>query len=508
LISDSSVENNVPEGTVDRVISMTTVAEDSAINKMLQDTETEKITSLGTETDSSSMGIFPPCVTTTLPPCIEAEKGVILRKGKNLKYVFVTEAKCEKMENFYFFCEGLIGKPFGSAFKVLPNKKVEQINPVDVEENQEEYITVKNGSQSEETRDNRNIVDSSTHQKLSKEEIMSLRGEGKAGDEIIKQLVENSATFEDRTEFSKAKYLKKKKKKYMAHFVALRPTARLLAEMYFFKQPAKILCMRPDTLAQLLTYANIHANSNVLLAETCQGFVTGAILERLGGSAGKITQLHHGNILRAILEQYNYRKNDLKGRLCSFPLESLDDLRRDMTSLSIEELVRLFYAPSKNRDNSTTGSTGEIDERSGEKVGEKRKKLHESSKSIPDTKVTRLTQEEREAEGMMAISSFVAGNFDALVIATKFHPKKILLSTWGFLQQSQPFVVYCQHKEPLMECFVTLKEMGEVAAMELTETWCRGVQVLPNRTHPDIVMSATGGYLLRGLKVEKCVEQE
>ena len=72
---------------------------------------------------------------------------------------------------------------------------------------------MKNGSQSEETRDNRNIVDSSTHQKLSKEEIMSLRGEGKAGDEIIKQLVENSATFEDRTEFSKAKYLKKKKKK-------------------------------------------------------------------------------------------------------------------------------------------------------------------------------------------------------------------------------------------------------------------------------------------------------
>ena len=141
LISDSSVENNVPEGTVDRVISMTTVGEDSAMDKMLQDTETEKNTSLGTETDSSSMGIFPPCVTTTLPPCIEAEKGVILRKGKNLKYVFVTEAKCEKMENFYFFCEGLIGKPFGSAFKVLPNKKVEQINPVDVEENQEEYIT-------------------------------------------------------------------------------------------------------------------------------------------------------------------------------------------------------------------------------------------------------------------------------------------------------------------------------------------------------------------------------
>lgn len=42
---------------------------------------------------------------------------------------------------------------------------------------------------------------------------MSLRQEGVEGESIIQEIVENSATFKDRTEYSKAKYIKKKKKK-------------------------------------------------------------------------------------------------------------------------------------------------------------------------------------------------------------------------------------------------------------------------------------------------------
>lgn len=38
--------------------------------------------------------------------------------------------------------------------------------------------------------------------------------------EIIKRLVENSASFEQKTEFSRAKYLKRKQKKYDAGFRA------------------------------------------------------------------------------------------------------------------------------------------------------------------------------------------------------------------------------------------------------------------------------------------------
>lgn len=63
------------------------------------------------------------------------------------------------------------------------------------------------------TQDNRDIQDDTTSQKLSRDDIMSLRQEGVEGETIIQEIVDNSATFKDRTEYSKAKYIKKKKKK-------------------------------------------------------------------------------------------------------------------------------------------------------------------------------------------------------------------------------------------------------------------------------------------------------
>ena len=40
-----------------------------------------------------------------------------------------------------------------------------------------------------------------------------------------------------------------------------------------------------DSLSQILTMSNIQYNSKVLLVESCQGLVAGAILNRLGGEA-------------------------------------------------------------------------------------------------------------------------------------------------------------------------------------------------------------------------------
>ena len=82
----------------------------------------------------------------------------------------------------------------------------------------------------------------------------------------------------------------------------LRPSTRLICEMCWTRNPAKSLLvvsvlfarldvlmrgcaryMRVDTLAQMLTIANVHSGCDVLLVESCQGLVTGAVLERLGG---------------------------------------------------------------------------------------------------------------------------------------------------------------------------------------------------------------------------------
>ena len=78
------------------------------------------------------------------------------------------------------------------------------------------------------------------------------------------------------------KYLKKKTEKYTVRATVERPTARSLAETLFSWRPERIQYMRADTLAMLLTMANIGAHGRALVLDACGGLVTGAVAERMG----------------------------------------------------------------------------------------------------------------------------------------------------------------------------------------------------------------------------------
>lgn len=52
-----------------------------------------------------------------------------------------------------------------------------------------------------------------------------------AGEEIVAALAEGSATFQGKTQFSQAKYKKKKQKKYTVNATIQRPTARSICEV-------------------------------------------------------------------------------------------------------------------------------------------------------------------------------------------------------------------------------------------------------------------------------------
>ena len=91
----------------------------------------------------------------------------------------------------------------------------------------------------------------------------------------------------------------------------LKPSTRTLCEMYYSRGPSKIwyihtyiipVCygvvlsisnshMRPDTVAQILTYSNVHPHSNMVVMETTQGLLLTAMLERMGGVRGCTCQL-------------------------------------------------------------------------------------------------------------------------------------------------------------------------------------------------------------------------
>ena len=84
---------------------------------------------------------------------------------------------------------------------------------------------------------------------------------------------------------------------------------------------------------------------------------------------------------------------------------------------------------------------------------------------------------------------------DGLIIAAKQHPTNILLHLIKYLAPSRPFVVFSSYKEPLMDAYFAVKETGKTVFVTLTETWLRNYQVLPDRTHPEVLMSG-GGCLL------------
>ncbi|KUF79221.1 bZIP transcription factor 1 [Phytophthora nicotianae] len=154
--------------------------------------------------------------------------------------------------------------------------------------------------------DNRHYADTNSAQTLKQTDIGELREKGASGKEIIQKLVENSSTWETKTEFSKQKYLKKKQQKYMPRVRFLRCTAESLCRTYRLKNPAKICNLREDSLGQILVYGNIFAGGQVLVVDTCMGLVTGAIAERQGGS-GRIICPYEGQQPAAdILRRFNF----------------------------------------------------------------------------------------------------------------------------------------------------------------------------------------------------------
>ncbi|VDP47147.1 unnamed protein product [Echinostoma caproni] len=54
----------------------------------------------------------------------------------------------------------------------------------------------------------------------------------------------------------------------------------------------------------------------------------------------------------------------------------------------------------------------------------------------------------------------------------------------------------------MVDLYNAIKQRGGVTHLRLCDTWFRTIQVLPERTHPEVSMIASGGYLLTAYTVE------
>ena len=312
------------------------------------------------------------------------------------------------------------------------------------------------------TADNRLLKDTQDNQKLTFDEIEAMKVDGINGDlthvEMIQKLVSSNENFNEKTEFSKAKYIKRKMIKFSKIVVPLHPSAMNLLEMYRIKAMDKVRDLRVDSLSQILTMANIRPDSRVLLADDTGGLLALAILERTCGQ-GDLMIFH--DKLSPNLDLVRQTNLDVKVK----------------KSFDTYPWYRLF------EEYVIKPLTGD------EKIDSSQAKRDEKFLSI-DTKLK-------------------SGGFDALIIASGFDNLEILQTLKPFLAPSGNVVVYSSVKECVMGVYGFMRNSQEFMYTNLYEGILEfivgfmreyQVSVIESGIHPLMNMEG-GGFLGYGVKV-------
>ncbi|CAD5119877.1 DgyrCDS8462 [Dimorphilus gyrociliatus] len=382
---------------------------------------------------------------------IQLNDQVVVRRNEHLKIFRVRKNRTIIMGKIKFHLDNSIGKPYGSSFEVKNSHLVDHKSSSD------------SNSVNIPVKDNRNLRDSKLNQKLSREDIHSLKDEGCTGEEIIEKLIEHSSTFNEKTEYSQ--------EKHNPIFTILKPCTRLIAEMYWNTGPQRLCNLRFDTLSQILAYGNVCANRKLLVVDSGVGLVSAAILERMQGK-GSVIQLHDSSCpVKAATECYNFSK-EIWDSLHCISLSELPEVLKFKPQDDPEDEEKI-----DNEDDTALSLAQPNKRKFSERVKKKEKKFGIVKDILADS------------------------NADGLIVASKFHPTPIVLNLIQFIAQNRPIVIFCQHIEPLLDCYNQLKSKGNVLMLKIFDIFLREHQVLQNRTHPHINMSNTGGYLLTGITV-------
>lgn len=143
-----------------------------------------------------------------------------------------------------FNAEELFGKKLNLCYEISKDGKLTPFAPTEddqgaienVDEGSVEIISQISHDVDQPT--NQTIFDSNTSQKLSQAEIHELRDSGKS---VINELIQNSASFEQKNSFSKVKYIQRKQKKFSRWTRVLPVTTRTLCSHFIEREPSKIM---------------------------------------------------------------------------------------------------------------------------------------------------------------------------------------------------------------------------------------------------------------------------
>jgi len=408
---------------------------------------------------------------------IKAGRTVILQKFNYMRTHLLNPKKNLQLGRDHLNLSGIVGHKYGTTFKMVSDHSNNKCFKLEVAEEVTNFENLFMNGESGE--DNRDLVDKD-NQKLSREEIDKMREDGVDGVEIMEKLIENSETFQAKTKFSQEKFLKKKAKKYHQYILIRKPSIRLLMEITYKADPMKLLNLRVDTLSQILAMTNVHSGGRYLVYETgAQGLVVSSVLERVGDK-GSVTHIYQtGQPQTNCLSAMDYPQK-VMDCLDVINIQHLRSLEQGQDILVNHPRPEDSGEPPSKKMATEAGA-----EASNGGTGEKPMRMSLREKSVA------------------TYNKLTADKCDGLIIVCKQHPSALLMYLSKFIRLSGQFTVYSPYKEPLLDAYMTMKEQGSAVNVNLSETWLRPYQVLPERTHPTVNMSGGGGYLLTGIIVSK-----
>lgn len=443
-----------------------------------------------------------------------------INDGDRLAFFRLNPGATVKIGNTSYSLQPLVGRPFGSLFRVGPSGLV----PCAAEAPPQAQV-VADGQVQDETRDNRSLVDNNTAQNLSSEDIEAMKRDGASGDAIVEALIANSSTFGNKTVFSQEKYKLKKQKKYAPKVLLRRPSTRSICETYFKKYPARIGFMRVDALSLLLSMANVGAYSDVLVVDIVGGLVVGAVAERLGGT-GYVCNTYLGSAPSNIdiIRMYNL-SSDMNSRIFQASLSDVCSLQNSGTVLN-GNIQGEVVEPSAVSDESPQSSLAlpvdaAVSDGNAQSTGVQPIKIEVPEPSMDenlnqddnslsdckgndDTSIASKPVKAGRAPSPEKMKYWEEHGFSSLIVAAPGHEVESLVADLlPLLSYSAPFAIYHQHLQPLAICMHSLQVSKSAIGLQITEPWLREFQVLPSRTHPHMQMSGFGGYILSGIRIQK-----
>ncbi|XP_066907262.1 tRNA (adenine(58)-N(1))-methyltransferase non-catalytic subunit TRM6 [Halyomorpha halys] len=371
----------------------------------------------------------------------------------------------------------VIDKPFWTVFKMIPYKGSKREFTLEVCSQTEDFAKDFTCG-----ADNRNITDDGSSQSLTSNDINEMRESGLSAQVILEKIIENSKTFKEKTEYSQEKYLKKKEKKYFEYIIIREPSIRLLSEIFYFRDPSKMLGLRHDALSQIYTLANIqHDGIYALFENGTQGLVGAGILNYLSGNGLLINLTINNQPQKQAILAMNFGAE----KLLQFVSVKLKELINSTQNKSIEVV-------DGSNDTFDCNEINSLPQINLEPSSIKRKH------SVDETDCVKKPRWTEDLE--KAVATLKEKKLNGIIIVAREYPLNILTILLPYLKPSSQLVVYCQYREPLVQLYVELKKRKDIIGLHLLENWLRLYQVLPDRTHPDVTMNCTG-HILTGIKI-------